>query len=100
MFSENPSAYTNGNAPSSDTGMATAGTMVARQSWRKRYVMRITRHSVSTSVNAVSLSETMTDCDGSYVSWKSTPSGSLSRQRSSSALTRALVPTALAPVSR
>ena len=43
-----------GKVASRETGMATAGTMVARQSCKKRYVMTMTKISAMTSVSTIS----------------------------------------------
>src|ERR1700748_1402800 len=57
---EKPNMLMNANVPISDTGMVTAGMMVARQSNRKRKMTRMTIMMASSSVVTTSFTESPT----------------------------------------
>ncbi len=57
---ENPKILTNANVPISDTGMVTAGMIVARQSSRKMKMTTMTMTMASSSVVTTSLTESPT----------------------------------------
>ena len=82
--------------PSSAIGIATAGTNVARQSCRKRYVIRITSTSAITSVRNVSLRKTSVNAVESSARTPLTPAGMRAIHLSTSFLTRCAVSTELA----
>ena len=91
-----PAAPRNANDPMSEIGIASAGTNVARQSWRKRYVIATTRRSATRSVFSVSRRKTRVNAVVSSASTPSTPAGMRPIHFSTSALTLLAVETAFA----
>ena len=57
---EKPKIFTNANVPISDTGMVTAGMIVARQSSRKKKITTMTITTASSSVVTTSFTESPT----------------------------------------
>src|SRR6266700_3729266 len=74
---EKPKIFVNANVPISDTGMVTAGMMVARQSRRKRKITTITITIASTSVTMTSRMESPTTVVESKAIAYSSPGGKL-----------------------
>src|SRR6266567_9174348 len=74
---EKPNSLMNANVPISDTGMVTAGMMVARQSRRKRKITTITITIASTSVTMTSRMESPTTVVESKAIAYSSPGGKL-----------------------
>ena len=60
-----PRAYMTLKVPTSDTGMATAGMSVARQSWMNSHVTRTTRIRATTRVETISRMEATMNLVGS-----------------------------------
>ena len=95
-FIVKPNMYMNVNVPTRDTGMAMAGTNVARTSCMKRYVMATTSRSATMSVMNVSFRNTLVNAVVSSASTPTTPAGIRLIHLSISTLTRSAVATAFA----
>ena len=95
-FRVKPNARRNANVPRIAIGIAIAGTNVARQSWRNRYVMATTSTSAMRSVLNVSFRNTSVNAVVSSPSTASTPGGRREIHFSTSFFTRAAVSTAFA----
>jgi len=91
MLMENPSSGNSAKAPTSDTGIATRGMTVARQSWRKRKMRAMT------SVRKMSFTPASMLVVLSTIVAASTPSGNRCERRSIAALTLPPTATALLP---
>ncbi len=68
----------------SDTGIASAGTIVARMFRRNRKMMTVTSPQVSSSVSSVSVMDRRTNTDWSKAVSRSTPGGSAASMAGSS----------------
>ena len=84
---EKPQTDSRTNTPSSDTGIATAGTSVARRDRRKNRMTATTRPSEMKSAITTSRIEAPTNSASSDPTAISIPSGRVGRRRSISALT-------------
>ena len=74
---ENPKSLINANVPTSETGIVTAGMIVARQSSRNRKITRITIAMASPSVTSTSRIESPTTVVESNAIAYSSPGGKL-----------------------
>src|SRR6266567_7187596 len=93
---EKPNSLMNANVPMSETGMVTAGMMVAPQSSRKRKMTTITMPMASPSVTSTSLMESPTTVVESNATAYSSPGGKLLESSFNAALALASTSSALA----
>ena len=84
---ENPNRYTNRKAPTSETGIVTAGISVERKLRRNRKITSTTRMSASTRVSYTESIEASTNSDVSTASHICMPSGRPALSRGTIALT-------------
>ena len=93
---EKPNAAITANVPTIDTGIATIGINVARQSFKKRKITTSTRIAASISVFTSSCSDASTNVVVSYATSRSMPGGIIGARRSSSSRTCCATSNALA----
>ena len=75
VLMENPASWMKANAPTSDTGIATAGISVLRHSCRKINITNMTKKIASSSVFSTSCMESPTNVVVSNATWYSSPGG-------------------------
>ena len=97
LLIENPAANRTANVPISDTGMATVGTSVGRQSCRKMNTTSTTRMTAMSSVVITSLIDCVMYRVESYGTAHARPSGNRSSSVANAALTPLATSTAFAP---